>query len=384
MTASIAAGAITAGGCNTNAAFTGNYTVQGCPPAGYTTTTGTGTITAGGTDIGNHCDDCTTDITLPFPVSVYGNPPVTAVAVGSDGDIHFPGPYNKLFWWMGCVPVDPGTGQDPFLNTFFPNYADLVTDETVGPCPGCGIFTQTVGTAPNRQFLIRWKANYFNSPPGPAQAEFEVLLTEGSNTLSVIYGVTGDNGLTAVSGIQKDLTVFTSFSCNEAVLTPGLRVDGNSNANSWRSNTDSDGHVHANGYTDGDTYTDANGDSDGHFNTYSNAYARGQTYADAQAAADASPAGALIGFLKGGNSRNQFASSPPEMDRRAAIELAIPEKRRDGVRFGTEFPRPRKETQQEVSVGFARKSLRRCDCVIASLSIDGRLQEPTPSAASLL
>ncbi len=123
------------------------------------------------------------------------------------------------------MPVDPMGGQDPFLNTLFPNYADLVTDETAGPCPDCGIFTQTLGTAPNRQFVIRWKANYFNSPPGPAQAEFEVLLTEGSNTLSVIYGVTGDNGLTAVSGIQQDLNVFTSFSCDEATLIPGLRVD---------------------------------------------------------------------------------------------------------------------------------------------------------------
>ena len=119
----------------------------------------------------------------------------------------------------------PDRRTGPFLNTLFPNYADLVTDESVGPCTDCGIFTQTLGTAPNRQFVIRWKTNYFNSPPGPAQAEFEVLLTEGSNTLSVIYGVTGDNGLTAVSGIQQDLTVFTSFSCNEATLTPGLRVD---------------------------------------------------------------------------------------------------------------------------------------------------------------
>ena len=44
-------------------------------PAGcgtYTTATGTGTITPGDTDTGNHCDDCTTPITLPFPVSVYG------------------------------------------------------------------------------------------------------------------------------------------------------------------------------------------------------------------------------------------------------------------------------------------------------------------------
>ena len=189
----------------------------------YTTTTTTGTITPGGTDIGNHCDDCTTDITLPFAVSVYGNAPVTAVAVGSNGDIHFPGPYNKLFWWPGCVPVDPGTGQDPFLNTFFPNYADLLTtDSPFTTCPDCGIFTQTVGTAPNRQFVIRWKATYFNFA---GTAEFEVVLTEGSNTLSAIYGVTADNGLTAVSGTQKDLNVFTSFSCDTAVLTPGVRVN---------------------------------------------------------------------------------------------------------------------------------------------------------------
>jgi len=191
---------------------------------GYTTATTTGTITAGGTDVGNHCDDCATQINLPFPVSVYGNPPISVASVGSDGDIHFvTAPYNKLFWWMGCVPVDPGSGQDPFLNTLFPNYADLWTDANpLQTCTDCGIFTQTLGTAPNRQFVIRWKTTYFNFA---GTAEFEVLLTEGSNTLSVIYGATADNGLTAVSGIQQDLNVFTSFSCDEAVLTPGLRVD---------------------------------------------------------------------------------------------------------------------------------------------------------------
>src|SRR5207247_3822024 len=92
-----------------------------------------------------------------------------------------------------------------------------------GPCPTCGIFTQTLGTAPNRQFIIRWKTTYFNI--SGSTAEFEVLLTEGSNTLSAIYGTTANNGVTGASGIQKDLNVFTSFSCNTAVLTPGLRVN---------------------------------------------------------------------------------------------------------------------------------------------------------------
>ena len=188
---------------------------------------------------------------------MYGHPPVTTASVGSDGDIHFTGPYNKLFWWPGCVPVDPGSGQDPFLNTFFPNYADLVTDTSVGACPGCGIFTQTLGTAPNRSFIIRWKANYFNSPPGPAQAEFEVVLTEGSNTLSVIYGVTGDNGLTTVSGIQKDLKMFTSLSCDQATLTPGPACELPTHR-VWRCHADADAHSHGDAHSDSNTYCYSN------------------------------------------------------------------------------------------------------------------------------
>ena len=223
-TASIAAGAITAaaGGCNTNAAFTGNYTVEGCPPQIYVTVQGTGTITPGGTDIGNHCDDCETQIDLPFPVNVYGSP-ISVAAPGSNGDIQFTAtPSAKVFYWLQCVPVNPDpTMQGPFLNTLFPYYDDLRTDQ-LDVCPDCGIFTQTVGTAPNRQFVIRWKTTYFNFS---GTAEFEVLLTEGSDTLSVIYGASENNGLTAASGIQQDLNMFTSFSCFEAVLTPGVRVD---------------------------------------------------------------------------------------------------------------------------------------------------------------
>ena len=40
----------------------------------YVTTTQTGqSIIPGTTDVGNHCDDCATPVTFPFPVTVYGS-----------------------------------------------------------------------------------------------------------------------------------------------------------------------------------------------------------------------------------------------------------------------------------------------------------------------
>ena len=204
----------------------------------YTTATATGTITAGGTDIGNHCDDCLTPIDLPFPVNVYGAP-VSVAFPASNGDIHF-AETGKMFAYAQCIPVDPTPPDGPFLNTLFPFYDDLRTDET-SICPDCGIFTQTLGTAPHRQFVIRWKTTFFTPPAGGNSAEFEVILTEGSDTLSVIYGDTsGDNGLTAASGIQQDLTHFTSFSCFEETLTSGVRVDYTTHR-LWQSHADPDG-----------------------------------------------------------------------------------------------------------------------------------------------
>jgi hypothetical protein len=184
----------------------------------YTTATATGTITAGGADSGNHCDDCNTLVNLAFPVSVYGTP-ISVAYAGSNGTLQFTmTPNPKPFFFAECVPVN----QDPpFLNALFAYYDDLRTDD-LAACPDCGIFTQTLGTAPNRQFVIRWKTTYFNHP---GTAEFEVLLTEGSNTLSAIYGPSDNNGLEAASGIQQDVNVFTSFSCLKAGLTPGLRVN---------------------------------------------------------------------------------------------------------------------------------------------------------------
>src|SRR3989440_861158 len=88
VTASIGAGAITANGCNTNAAFSGSYTVEGCPPAQYLITPGTDTIVPGTTDTGNHTDDGSTFVSLPFPFTLYDQS-YNGVYVDSNGRLDF-------------------------------------------------------------------------------------------------------------------------------------------------------------------------------------------------------------------------------------------------------------------------------------------------------
>jgi hypothetical protein len=192
-----------------------------CQGVTYSVTTATATMIPATNDIGNHCDDCTTDLTLPFPVTVYGTP-VSSVRVGSNSAVQFVASSTKPFFFDECVPVDPSQGG-PYEHTLFAYYDDMLTTlTTTQPCATCGIYTATVGTAPNRQFVIRWETTYFNHS---GTANFEVVLTEGSGVISVIYGPNANNGAEAASGIQKDLTVFTSYSCDTPTLTPGLRVN---------------------------------------------------------------------------------------------------------------------------------------------------------------
>ncbi len=199
-------------------------TPTGTPAActNYNTSTGTGTITPGDTDTGNHCDDCSTFISLPFPVSVYGQT-FTAANVASNGSLDLIGAQSVF------------SSACPFPTSFydmaiFAYQFDLVTDQTPPDCvnfaSGCGIFTSTTGTAPNRQFNIEWRTGY---PFSSGTANFEVVFYEGqSSFFDVIYGATADNGLCEGSGVQASATgPATTFSCLTATLTNGLKVTYN-------------------------------------------------------------------------------------------------------------------------------------------------------------
>src|ERR1051326_964804 len=207
-TASLGAGSVTAHTCNGNAAFTGNYTVDGCPPQNhYNITQIGGSIVPGTTDTGNHTDDGTTFVSLPFSYSLYDQT-YTGINVDSDGTAQFVGPISQF--GNTCLPW---TSHSYLM---FPYWDDLRTDAGSWTCtPGpCGIFTSVSGSAPNRIFNIEWRTVYYNAGSGSGNANFELRLYEGQSRFDVIYGTVTNTNSSATAGVQKNDTTFDQYFCS--------------------------------------------------------------------------------------------------------------------------------------------------------------------------
>jgi hypothetical protein len=187
--------------------------VAPCPV--YTVMTGTATIISGTTDIGNHCDDCATTVNLPFPVTLYDQT-FTRGYAQSNGSFEF-GPASASLS-TSCLP---DRNQQYAVIVY---QADQCTTGCGGvSCPTCGIFTTTTGTAPNRKFVVEWRTILFGQN---APANYEVVFTENSSTVSAVYGATSDNGAGEEAGIQKTASsTWTQYSCGTPSLTNGRRVD---------------------------------------------------------------------------------------------------------------------------------------------------------------
>ena len=229
LTANIAAGAITAQGCIPNAAFSGSYTVLGCPPSQYVITPGTDTIVPGTTDAGNHCDDCDTMISLPFSFTLYDQT-YNAVSVDSNGRLDFVCQNDPVGYSPTCLPATPNICSFDF--TIFPFWTDLRTDVGLSGCStwtnGCGVFTSISGTAPNRIFNIEWHAVlYINNADA---VDFEARLYENDPTLKfeIIYGNmnTVGNYVQMVGGVQGNSGsgFFTQDFCLPSTGTPPQNV----------------------------------------------------------------------------------------------------------------------------------------------------------------
>ena len=174
--------------------------------ADYSFTSGTATFVPGVTDTGNHCDDCVTPITLPFPVTLYDQMFTTA-NVGSNGALFF-GTANPSFA-ITCSPL----GLAGTTYTMGPFWDDQVTFNA-----GEGIFTTTTGTAPNRVFYIEWRAEYYATGQ---PLNYEIALYEnGTPPFRYIYNSipvkTSSNDSQLVVGVKKDDTTgdFTQYGCD--------------------------------------------------------------------------------------------------------------------------------------------------------------------------
>jgi len=178
----------------------------------YVTSSGTGTIMPGIIDTGNHCDNCLTQITFPFPVSFY-NSTFNQAYVSSNGNLQFAG--NAPYLGTSC-PL-PNNCVNAAI---FAYQTDLRTDD-----PNDGIFTSVTGGAPNRVFNIEWRTTYFDRT---GTANFELRFYENQTTFDVVYGANTDSGASEASGVQLSgmggPCDATTFSCQAPMLTNGLKV----------------------------------------------------------------------------------------------------------------------------------------------------------------
>lgn len=151
------------------------------------------------TDIGNHCDDCTTNLSFPFPVTLYGIS-YTNAAVSSNGVIQFG--FSSGTWTNECLPTSSFSG--PAILAY---WDDLETDVYADS----GIFTRIDGVAPNRTFDIEWRVAYF---PSFGNANFVVRFYENQNRFEVLYGAMS-NRTGGTIGVQAGPTgPYTMVACN--------------------------------------------------------------------------------------------------------------------------------------------------------------------------
>ncbi|MEQ1921360.1 MAG: S8 family serine peptidase [Pyrinomonadaceae bacterium] len=204
----------------------------------FTPSTGA-TIPAGGTLVaGTQADDAVVAITAPFAFNVYGTSVASGATlrVNTNGNMQITSAAGSSREANGALPslgnTGFGTGSfDATTPVLMPFWDDLIM--TTARSPLAGVYQQTTGVAPNRQWIVEWRAQHWNG--GTAEAgitiNMAIVFNEGSENFSYIYAATGAGanaaGVNSTVGIQAATTgtQFTQFSFNGANLSPGLRLD---------------------------------------------------------------------------------------------------------------------------------------------------------------
>ncbi|MEW9533843.1 S8 family serine peptidase [Microbispora sp. NPDC049125] len=176
---------------------------------GYTCRSGTEPYVEGTTLQPLSGDDESQMITLPFAFPFYGSSYTTG-SIATNGFMSF-GANHYGFASNEALP----TGDDPNAG-IYPYWDDLAIWD------GSGVYTATVGTAPNRTFVVEWRnVQFYNTDE---HFSFEALLGEDG---SIGYRYRGidtahEAGTGATVGIENaDGTTALQYSFNTAAIADG-------------------------------------------------------------------------------------------------------------------------------------------------------------------
>lgn len=166
----------------------------------YSITNTTGTYTPGIDDIGNHGDEVRTQINFPFPVTIYGQT-FTNGFVGSNGQVEF----------------GQNTGGFNFTlpNASFGVLLCIWQRDQTTSSGGTGIFTTTIGSSPNRTFIIEWRNITFSGNGGTAN--YELKLFENSTSFEFLY-TTSTANTSGCIGVQSAAGTASTIFSNSTTL----------------------------------------------------------------------------------------------------------------------------------------------------------------------
>ncbi|MGI5146328.1 carboxypeptidase regulatory-like domain-containing protein [Plantactinospora sp. CA-294935] len=160
-------------------------------------------------------DAATTTVSFPFPVTMHGGT-FSSATVSTEGVVIFgPAPAADSLWNNLAMPnrTAPNAIVAPFWD-------DLYIDASAS------MWTQTLGTAPNRSFAIEWRnARLFDFPSD--RLSLEVIFYEDGR-IAFHYGTmdtTWEQGGAATIGIENASgTVAAQYSSHTAALTSNASI----------------------------------------------------------------------------------------------------------------------------------------------------------------
>lgn len=165
-------------------------------------------------------DEAYKPVTLPFPVTLYGQTYTTGY-VDSNGLVTFqdPGTPNSDAW-----PIPSPRNREEPNAAVYPFWHDWVVDSSAS------VRTATRGTAPNRQFVVEWRDVASYEDP-TTRTTFQVIFDEAGGYSFVYPDIDGTfltKGGAATIGIENaDGTWALQYTYRQPVLRPGngLRFD---------------------------------------------------------------------------------------------------------------------------------------------------------------